>query len=210
MTVLCFFEHQESVPSFIIAAQAVVDAAQHTPLPSFCSPNQVIESTLIPPKAPYKMETDFNEHMVTVRNISSCFEAINVSPPRLSMSPLLQVSKLGKPPVRSSSNTVASQNFFAKESDAAEESRLFHQFTTDENRFLLRSATAQDTLIFPEGPSQDSPQDKSTFQPQEGLTPQALGAGLPTPATKPRRARGSPSSGRVIIKRQRHTPARFR
>ena len=112
--------------------------------------------------------------------------------------------------MRSSSNTVASQNFFAKESDAAEESRLFHQFTTDENRFLLRSTTAQDTLIFPEGPSQDSPQDKSTFQPQEGLTPQALGAGLPTPATKPRRARGSPSSGRVIIKRQRHTPARFR
>jgi hypothetical protein len=72
------------------------------------------------------------------------------------------------------------------------------------------SATAQATLIFPEGPSQDSPQDKSTFQPQEGLTPQALGAGLPMPATKPRRARGSPSSGRVIIKRQRHTPARFR
>jgi hypothetical protein len=154
MTVLCFFEHQESVPSFIIAAQAVVDAAQHTPLPSFCSPNQVIESTLIPPKAPYKMETDFNEHMVTVRNISSCFEAINVfptSPPRLSMSPLLQVSKLGKPPVRSSSNTVASQNFFAKESDAAEESRLFHQFTTDENRILMRSATAQGTFDFSGG-----------------------------------------------------------
>ena len=154
MTVLCFFEHQESVPSFIIAAQAVVDAAQHTPLPSFCSPNQVIESTLIPPKAPYKMETDFNEHMVTVRNISSCFEAINVfptSPPRLSMSPLLQVSKLGKPPVRSSSNTIASQNFFAKEKlDAAEESRLFHQFTTDENRILMRSVTAQATLIFPD------------------------------------------------------------
>ena len=72
MTVLCFFEHQESVPSFIIAAQAVVDAAQHTPLPSFCSPNQVIESTLIPPKAPYKMETvmDFNEHTVTVLLLS--------------------------------------------------------------------------------------------------------------------------------------------
>ena len=30
------------------------------------------------------------------------------------------------------------------------------------------------------------------------------------PETKPRRARGSPSSGRVIIKRQRHTPTRFR
>ena len=179
----------------------------------------IIESTLIPPMAPSKMETvvDFNEHTVTVCNISSCIQDINVfptSPPRRAISPLFSSSvlKLGKAPQLSSSNTVASKKFFAKESDAAEESRLFHQFTTDENRFLLRSATAQDTLIFPEGPSQDSPQDKSTFQPQEGLTPQALGAGLPTPVTKPRRVRGSssPSSGRVVIKRQRHTPARFR
>ena len=167
------------------------------------------------------METvmHFNEHTVTVRNISSCIQEINVFPtsqPQRAISPLLlasaTVSKLGKPPQLSSANTVASKNFFAKESDAAEESRLFHQFTTDENRILMRSATAQGTLIFPEGPSQDSPQDKSTFQPQEGLTPQALGAGLPTPVTKPRHARGSssPSSGRVVIKRQRHTPARFR
>jgi hypothetical protein len=56
------FLSAQSVLPFTTAAQAVVLAAQSNPLSSFCSPNQVIESTLIPPMAPSKMETvmEFN------------------------------------------------------------------------------------------------------------------------------------------------------